>query len=75
MPDPTPAAEAILQRIASESSARIAAADQEADEAQVAFAAGKFGEYIDAKYGAAAQEVIDGHNRQAADGGDREASG
>ena len=70
---PNPAAEALLQRIASESSARIAAADQEAEEANVAFVAGKFGEFHEAKYGAEAQEVIDEYHRQAASSGDREA--
>lgn len=74
MPDLDPATEAILQRIASESTARIAAADQEAEEAQVAFAAGKFEEFFNAKYGAVAQRVIDDY-RQAADSGDSKASG
>lgn len=62
------------QRIASESAARLVAADQEAEQSMVAFQAGKFEEYFSTKYGAAAERAIDEY-RQTTAGGDGEAGG
>jgi hypothetical protein len=69
--DETPAANAtsVAQQILAESAARTRAAGQEAYEAQAAFAAGKFPEYIQAKYEAAIQPVMEEY-RNVIDGAD-----
>lgn len=67
-----------LQGLADEAAARIAAADADAHEAQVAFAAGKFDEFIRAKLTAAQKRVSDEYERvvgSRAAGGDGEAGG
>lgn len=69
-----PDANELLQRIASESAARVVAADKEAEESLVAFQAGKFEEYFQAKYGAEAARAIDEY-RQTTSGGNGEAGG
>jgi len=73
VPDRSPATDAALRRMAADAAQRIADADADAQESQEAFAAGKFEEYYQQKYGGPLVEKDDGDADSS--GGDGEAGG
>lgn len=76
-----PANETIIARILRDAAARIAAADAKVHEANCAFQAGKFEEYMDKEYAKVEKAVQDEYDRvignagQTADGGNIKANG
>ena len=73
-----PATDALLQRMAADSAARIQAADAKAHEANTAFVAGRFGEYFDRQYQQTQEAIQDEYEQivgQNADSGNGETSG